>query len=240
MGKHKLKITRKFYKWLGHFKYRSLYRKSLGNPQIEIGDNSALVSYYRDGKLDYNTYKAVQQAGNRQKLNLVSADENLISKLAEVTNNQIKVGFVLCHGTRNGAELGYFKHSLPGATVLGTEISDTATQFRDTIQWDFHEVKPEWIEKVDLLYSNSWDHTYDPIKLFKAWGTCIAPNGFMAVEHSKGHMPERRGVLDPFGATIEGLIDLVTSNTSLTVKTIINADGERKDRRIVLFSRAHA
>lgn len=236
-----MKTARKIYNWLGRLKYRYLYQKSLGALQVKVGDNSALVSYFRDGKLDYNTYRAIQQAGNRHKLNLVSADENLISKLAAFVSTHIKVGFVLCHGTRNGAELGYFKLCLPGATVLGTEISDTATQFKDTIQWDFHEVKPEWIEKVDLLYSNSWDHTYDPIKLFKAWATCIAPEGFMAIDHTKGHMPERRGALDTFGITIEGLIDLVTSNTNLTVKTIINAtSGRKKDRKIVLFSRVQA
>jgi hypothetical protein len=233
-----VKIAQKIHNWLGRLKYRYLYQKSLGALQIKVGDNSALVSYFRDGKLDYDTYKAIQQAGNRHKLNLVSADVNLISRLSAFVSTHIKVGFVLCHGTRNGAELGYFKRCLPGATVLGTEISDTATQFKDTIQWDFHEVKPEWIEKVDLLYSNSWDHTYDPIKLFKSWAACIAPDGFMAIDHTKGHMPERRDVLDPFGITIEGLIDLVTSNTSMTVKTIINAtNGRKKDRKIVLFSR---
>ncbi|MEJ0015745.1 MAG: hypothetical protein WDN25_04115 [Acetobacteraceae bacterium] len=50
--------------------------------------------------------------------------------------------------------------------MLGTEISDTATQSSTTIQWDFHEVKPEWLNSVDFIYSVSWDHRYDPVKLF--------------------------------------------------------------------------
>ncbi|MBK6621188.1 MAG: hypothetical protein IPG32_10020 [Saprospirales bacterium] len=46
--------------------------------------------------------------------------------------------------------------------VIGTEISDSASKFSHTIEWDFHEVKPEWIGRADFIYSNSFDHSYDP------------------------------------------------------------------------------
>lgn len=49
-------------------------------------------------------------------------------------------------------------------------------------------------------------------------------------------IPYFRDVLELFGITVEGLNDLVPSDTSLTVKIIINAtNGLKKDRKIVLF-----
>jgi hypothetical protein len=48
---------------------------------------------------------------------------------------------------------------------MGTEISDTAGQFPYTIQWDFHKTKAEWIDATDFIYSNCFDHSYDPQKV---------------------------------------------------------------------------
>ena len=36
--------------------------------------------------------------------------------------------------------------------MIDTEISETAEQFPNTIQWDFHKVKPEWLSSVDFIY----------------------------------------------------------------------------------------
>ena len=82
--------------------------------------------------------------------------------------------------------------------MIGTEISDTAEQFPNTIQWDFHDVKPEWIDATDFIYSNSLDHSYDPEKCLNAWMSCVTPRGVCILEHSPGH--ERAHKLDPFGA----------------------------------------
>jgi hypothetical protein len=231
-------ITRlfdKLYRRIGRMKYKGLYVKSLGAPVVATDGETSLVSYYRDGKLDYATYKAVQQAGNLHKINLVSANEAALVQLATAVEELTDVKFILCHGTRNGAEQRYFRSVFPKAMIIGTEISDTALQFPDTIQWDFHEVKPEWIGRVDLLYSNSWDHTYDPKTLFGAWGRCISPQGVMALEHTQGHMPDRRAVLDPFGATVEGLEKTVCDNSSLQFVSILKSSDFAKDRKFLLF-----
>ena len=73
------------------------------------------------------------------------------------------------------------------ADVLGTEISETATQFPMTIQWDFHEVKPEWLSAFDIVFSNSWDHSYDPRLAFSRWLSCVAKGGALVLEWSKVH-----------------------------------------------------
>jgi len=36
--------------------------------------------------------------------------------------------------------------------VIGTEISHTAEQFPDTIQWDFHNIKEEWINNTSFFH----------------------------------------------------------------------------------------
>jgi type VI protein secretion system component Hcp len=235
-----VKIFNKLYRRLGRLKYKSIYSKKLGALRFTADKETSLVSYYRDGKLDYETYKAVQQAGNIHKLTLVSANEAAIVELALVAREKAQINFVLCHGTRNGAEQRYFKSVLTDARVLGTEISDTASQFENTIQWDFHEVKPEWRGAVDLLYSNSWDHTYDPNKLFATWGSCISPNGIMALEHTVGHLPDKRAALDPFGATIDGLVALVERVSDLRFIQTLDSHDVAKSRKFVIFARSNA
>jgi hypothetical protein len=232
-----MKLLNKIYRRLGRLKYGALYKKNLGTPQVTQEQDFSLVSYYKDGKLDYETYKAVQQAGNIHKINLVSADEASLVEMAKQVGKSRNVSFVLCHGTRNGAEQRYFRSVFPSARILGTEISDTAKDFPDTIQWDFHEVDAVWVGKVDVLYSNSWDHTYDPEKLFKAWGSCISKTGVMVIEHTQGHMPDKRGVLDPFGATVDGVKAMVERVSDLKLDTVLQSGDTAKDRKFLLFTR---
>ena len=151
-----------------------------------------------DGSFDYERYKQVQTAGNKEKIGQVWAIEENIAFLADYIEKRLgPVKFGLCHGTRQGKEQAWFKKYLK-CDVLGTEISDTAERFPDTIQWDFHEVKPEWIDAADFVYSNSFDHSYDPEKCLKTWMSCVKKGGLCILEHSEGH--EQATELDPFGA----------------------------------------
>merc|ERR1711920_1130260 len=71
--------------------------------------------------------------------------------------------------------------------VLGTEISDTAEQFPNTIQWDFHNAKAEWLSAADFIYSNSLDHAFDPLRALTQWMRCLQPRGVLFLEHCSGH-----------------------------------------------------
>jgi len=150
-----------------------------------------------DGSFDYERYKQVQTAGNKNKIGQVWAMEENIAFLSDyIVKHLGKVDFGLCHGTRQGKEQAWFKKYLK-CEVLGTEISDTATQFPDTIQWDFHQVKPEWLNACDFIYSNSFDHSYDPEKCLRAWMTCVKKGGLCIIEHSDASAQATE--LDPFG-----------------------------------------
>src|SRR5882672_5723027 len=125
------------------------------------------------GDFDYQRYRQVQIEGNRRKLDRVFVQQENIVFLAEYIRQRLgEPKFGICHGTRRGLEQKWFRESLR-CEVIGTEISDTASEFPDTIQWDFHEVKPEWIDRTDFVYSNSLDHSYDPEKCLNAWMSCV-------------------------------------------------------------------
>lgn len=232
------RIARRIFEKIKPPKEAELYNNRLGQLKVNSTDEYSLVSYEKNGAFDYDTYKEIQEIGNKRKLHSaglnLSVKEDVTRQISEYALKQTKVEFVLCHGTRNGVEQELFKKYLPDSEVLGTEISETATQFPNTIQWDFHEVKSDWIGKCDLMFSNSWDHSYDPEKLFKAWASCVSKGGLMAIEHNVGHEPDKVGALDPFGISFQGLVDLVTNNTSLKFDNVLEMGGKNY-RRIAMF-----
>jgi len=60
-------------------------------------------------------------------------------------------------------------------------------KFAKTLQWDFHEIKPEWVGSCDFIYTNSWDHAYDPREAFKAWCECLSTKRNSYLEHTHWH-----------------------------------------------------
>ena len=187
-----------------------------------------LFSYINfEGSFDYDKYVKVQTEGNKSKINLVWVVEENIKLLANYIKQQTLSSprFGICHGTRQGKEQEWFKKYINDCQVIGTEISETAKNFPDTIQWDFHEVKPEWIDSVDFIYSNSFDHSYDPQKCLNAWMSCVRKGGVCIIEHSSLHGPSAATELDPFGADIYYMPYLITlwGNGNYGVRQILKA-----------------
>lgn len=175
----------------------------LRRTQTKIDESPGFVLHQyqnSDGSFDYETYRKIQEEGNKRKIDFVWAIEENIAFLSNYIKGLIQSPqFGLCHGTRRGKEQEWFRKHL-GCNVIGTEISDTAATFPHTIQWDFHEVKPEWVDSVDFIYSNSFDHSYDPEKCLNAWLSCVKKGGLCIIEHSSQHEPKGANSLDPFGA----------------------------------------
>ena len=107
-------------------------------------------------------------------------------------------------------EVQAFKKYL-NTDVIGTDISKTARNFPDTIQWDMHEVKDEWINSVDFIYSNSFDHTYDPYLCIGRWLSCLNNKGILFLHF--GHFGKKKVVTpgDCFGATEAEYRELINS-----------------------------
>ena len=87
--------------------------------------------------------------------------------------------------------------------VIGTEIAgDAKDRFPNTIEWDFHEVKDEWVGNVDFIYSNSFDHSYDPEKALGSWMSCLTEKGLCFIEWNSDADGKSRP-MDPYAASFD-------------------------------------
>lgn len=133
----------------------------------------------------YDEYVKAQIHANHKKENLVWVQKKAIEKIYQYLPD---AHYILCHGTRNGEEIELFKWFYERCVITGTEISDTATKYRHTVQWDFHEVNPEWEGQMDIVYSNSFDHSYDPVKCLTTWRDQLSDNGMLVIEFQEQPM----------------------------------------------------
>lgn len=130
---------------------------------------------------NYRAYVDAQVEANQRKLRRIWVQADTIAFIAA----HVPARRILCHGTRNGAELELFAGFYPeilGTVILGTEISPTAVRFPRTVQHDFHIPLPGWHGNADLVYSNSLDHAYDPKRAVRTWAAQLAPRGMLALE----------------------------------------------------------
>ena len=190
---------------------------------------------------DYNEYKEKQIAANVRKLDRIWVDENSLTEVIKYLHKDLKINpsFILCHGTRRGVEqecfLDYFKKENIDVEVLGTEISHTAKDFPNTIEWDFHETKEEWIENTDIIYSNSFDHSIFPSRCLDTWMSCLKKGGVCVIEYST-YTDHKSCETDPFGATYDEYMNMFRLQYEV-VKVINNKDID--DRHKVLQGKRH-
>ncbi len=156
---------------------------------------------------DYDDYVKWQIHTNKEKKDWVYVKEGTIE---QIYRDRPSATMVICHGTRAGAEQRFFKKFLPNADVLGTEISDNATEYPMTIQHDFNFQKEEWIGKYDIVYSNCIDHSIDPKETLKTWSDQLSPVGRMYVEYCQNQSIPGGNVNDPLDATNEEIESLLT------------------------------
>ena len=189
--------------WMGY----EIYKK----PQAGVVASYRLIVPTNDaGALDYESYRKIQTQLNKQKIDRVWAERENIEHIAGYIKSRIEhPEFGICHGTRRGLEQGWFSEAL-GCKVIGTEISDTAQDFPNTIQWDFHEVKDEWVAAADFIYSNSIDHSYDPEHCLKQWTRCLKPGGLLILEYNASHSLKEAKSGDPFGVDLKDFVYLIT------------------------------
>jgi hypothetical protein len=191
----------------------------------ELGD-SALLYKYRD----YEEYRSSQIELNVAKLDRVWADEQTLSAVGDRVLELVPEPKGLCHGTRNGFEQRFLAN-YTGGLVLGTEIADSAESFPSTVRWDFHEENPDWLEAFDFVYSNSLDHSYDPILALNTWFAQVKPGGSLFLEWTEAHGTSFADKGDPFGSSATIIPYLVAkifghkASTSVSVSEKKNSFG---------------
>ena len=180
--------------------------KILKDNGYEVVPRKKLIDYYLHKYNSYEEYKESQIKLNKKKIDLTFADENTLKKVSDIVkesvNNQKNIPnkiFGICHGSRNGFEQNLLKKIIPNSEVIGTDISDTALKFKDTVKWDFHNQKDEWLGKFDFVYSNSLDQSWKPKFALSTWLDQIKDDGILIIEHTIYHSPEHSNAGDPFG-----------------------------------------
>ncbi|GGE63109.1 class I SAM-dependent methyltransferase [Actibacterium pelagium] len=200
-------------------------------PTIEK-DGVRQVVYEKDGRFDYDLYRRVQTVGNKAKLARQWVPEEHIQILSSYLQGKVWNESLsgVCHGTRSGKEQAWFRACLSSENVFGTEISDTAEDFEHTIQWDFHDTKDEWKGAFDFVYSNSWDHAFDPKKAFTSWVDTLKPGGVMLLDHGMNYDPSKVDGLDPLGMTQDRLVSYLEEICGTSGKVVDVLDGGRFGR----------
>lgn len=162
---------------------------------------SLLLTYQHDyGAAGYEGYRKVQVFHNKRKIDQVWADTETLGVISNYIRKHVStVRSGICHGTRRGFEQAEFARQL-GCPVIGTEISDSAQQFDNTVQWDFHEQKEEWKGIFSFVYSNSLDQAFDPRRALATWTAQLEDSGLLFIEHTMLHSPAGASEMDPFGA----------------------------------------
>lgn len=166
-----------------------------------VVDDVRLVDYYLHEYSSYDEYKELQVYHNKRKIESVWADKKTLDRVEEIVKkNEEKTEYSgICHGTRNGFEQRYLNSKNSGISAIGTDISDTANEFENTIEWDFHDQRDDWIGRHDFVYSNSLDQSWKPRAALQTWLNQVKNGGVVIIEHTELHGPVGASEMDPFG-----------------------------------------
>ena len=173
---------------------------------------------------DYEEYVKIQTETNKAKLDWSYFDRQgarkgiIILMLEKYFGESANDKDVICHGTRGGHEQLFFHNIFPKGHIQGTEISDTASQFPMTVEWDFTKENYKWINRFDLVYSNSFDHTIDPQETLRVWHEQLREGGFMFIEWSEYSAIGNEN--DPLKATFKEIEELITEANFEITETI--------------------
>lgn len=176
-------------------------RKCVSPFDYDIVKKQALVDVYLHDYGSYEEYRDVQVFYNKKKIGNVWADEGTLDRVAALVQPEAgdRKASGICHGTRNGFEQNYLNSNYPGIEAIGTDISDTATDFENSVQWDFHDENPEWLGAYDFVYSNSLDQSWKPKLALTTWLNQVRTGGVVIIEHTEDHGPMGASEMDPFG-----------------------------------------
>jgi hypothetical protein len=164
-----------------------------------IKAHQAEMVYQHEYAGGYEQYRDVQIFHNKRKLESVWADDTTLAAIAADLKAHGLGATGVCHGARNGYEVEWFRRELQG-DVVGTDISETATDFPNMSVWDFQDENPDWAGKFDFVYTNSLDQAMEPWRALSSWAKQLTKLGRIYVEHTMAHSPEGAGEMDPFGA----------------------------------------
>jgi hypothetical protein len=179
---------------------------------------------------DYDKYLQAQINGSIRRPNRrPTCDQYEVDKLAEcLARRSLAPKNMVCHGARCGTEVRLFQAKFPDLSIFGTDV---APRCPEVIDWDFNKQKPEWVGAMDIVYSNSLDHSPDPAMTVKTWLEQLNPTGLLVLQWNAGHAKiatweNLYAGGDCFGSSLNEFIDIV--DTVGTVQELVFLGRVRK------------
>lgn len=174
---------------------------------------------------DYDYYVMSQKSLTRKKTNngvnsMTWVDEEKVFIINQLIHTYIEnIKTMVCHGCRSGVEVDMFQNLNPTSEIYGTDIYKHAYKydknfFRDI---DFDTIPKGWTDYFDVIYSNSIDHSRDPVNTLLAWRTELNDSGVIFVTFYWGRGVSREDCfhLDPLNWKKE--IEELSHSTGLTI-----------------------
>ena len=190
---------------------------------------------------NYEEYKKTQIHHNKKKIKHIFSDENTLDCISEyLLKNMPQTNYNgICHGSRNGFEVHFFSNKFVNSKIIGTDISENVTGFKNSIIHDFHQEKKDWISYFDFVYSNSLDQSYDPKKALQVWLSQIKKDGYLFVELTNQHTVQTSGSMDPFGVEISYFPYLVVEwfGSKVSIQILKNIKSNKYRERKVDMSK---
>lgn len=193
---------------------------------------------------NYDEYIKCQKDAYNKKFKNVWAKEENIKVIADYINEKIGDCNGLCHGVRQGYECQWFNKYLKNSIVIGTDIGGTVKDY--IVQHDFNKQKNEFINKFDFIYSNSFDHAYNPQETFNIWCEQLIKPGFIILEYDRrqehtGEISKAVNKVDPVSITVDELIKLVpTWNQKANINKILGMPIVTQEWRKAIFIKVEA
>jgi hypothetical protein len=161
------------------------------------------------GISDYEEYTKNQEDFYQKTHHLVLVNKENVREIANIVKRYLyNINIAICHGSRRGYEQKWFSEFLE-TKVVGTDISEDASRYEDNMCHDFHDLLYEWIQRVDFIYSNSLNHSYNPIYCIDQWMISLRLGGICVIEWTPQHNINQVDQYRPFGSTLEGLVSMI-------------------------------
>jgi len=101
--------------------------------------------------------------------------------------------------------------------VVGVEINPECSR-PDVYNGSYDELPDAWSGRFRVMFSNSFDHSMDPIKTVREWRRVAAPGAYVIVAFTPGTKPS---ATDPLGGlSISAMIKLWQASVVFDSETV--------------------
>lgn len=182
-------------------------------------DRYGNVRWLREAESSNEKYEAIQRAASERKYTLSWARQDtcneILRMLADIDN---LARSILCHGVRRGEELDYFSHANV-QEIVGTDLYVPPDADCRIVECDMNKSHRAFDLRFDVIYSNSIDHSLNPIETLLVWAAQLnnKPSARIVLEMDEGHGAIGSSDLDVNGLHLQNFPFYLSIETGATL-----------------------